>query len=647
MKLLPQITHQQQQVVATLVLTGILSLGAAMTLVNSAAAESVNRFPDVANTKQSNSLPVSVINAISRDISSNFRVSPGKLKVVTFSQQSWPNGCLGLGRRDEACTQIFIERGWRVTMSDGSQTWTYRTDNTGRIVRLENQGNQSNSSLPDVVADAVLQAASTQLNLSTSQLKITDSQQRNWSDGCLELGSPVELCVRAITPGWQVTVESRQQRLVYHTNRNGSVVKLNKVASNINEDNVPQAVSDAVLRAASQLTGLRTSELRIVKSQQIYVDGCLGLGRPNEACTRINQQAWEVTVEGGRNTLVYRSTNNASQIRLNEAASNIASANNSNIPDTVSNAVLQFASGQLGVPTSRLKIVKSQQQTWDNACLGLPRSFERCMGTPTSGWRVTVENKQQQVFVYRTNNTGSQIRAEDATNQSPGDSNLPNSVSRAVLEEASKQSRLSMSQVRIVNAEQREWSNGCLGLSEPGRMCTQAIVSGWRVTVEGGRETYVYRTNATGSVVKLETNSIVNSGDAVRMSSSELPPPLGENVVFRAIATGGIAGRTMETVLMNDGQVIRRFTNSRITAPIQKHQISRQELRQFLQLLDKERFSQFNRLSYPAPKGSADTITVTLSSQFCTTRFSDASLERLPDNMRSVIQAWNEIANRK
>lgn len=644
MKLLPQITHQQQQVVATLVLTGILSLGAAMTLVHSAAAETVKSPQDVANIKQSSSLPISVINAISRDIARNYRVPPSQLKVVRYSQQSWPNGCLGLERRDENCSQIFIERGWRVTMSDGRQTWTYRSDNTGRIIRLESQGNSGSSSLPDSVADAVLQAASAQLKLSVSQLKIVQSEPRDWRDRCLELGSPVELCASAITPGWQVIVQSKQQRLVYHTNRNGSVVKLNKAASNIREDDVPQAVSDAVLRAASQLTGLRTSEFRIVKSQQINVDGCLGLPRPGEPCTKINMQAWEVTLESGRNTLVYRSTNNGSQVRLNEAASNIASAN---IPDAVSNAVLQFASGQLRVPTSRLRIVKAEQQTWQDACLGLPRPVERCMGIQTSGWRVTVENRQQQTSVYRTNNTGSQVRAEDSVSQTPDDSNLPSSVSRAVLEEASKQSRMSTSQLRIVKAEQREWSNGCLGLPEPGRACTQVIVSGWRVTVEGGRETYIYRTNASGSLVKLENGLSVNSGDAVRMSASELPPPLGEGVVFRAIASGGIAGNTIETVLMNDGQVLRRFANSRLRPPVQTHQISRQELRQFLQLLDKERFSQFNQMSYPAPRGSADYMSVTLSSQSCTTRFTDASIERLPDNMRSVIQAWSQIANRR
>jgi hypothetical protein len=60
---------------------------------------------------------------------------------VTFSQQSWPNTCLGLGKPGEACGEVFIENGWRVVMSNGRQNWIYRTDSTGRTVRLESQEN--------------------------------------------------------------------------------------------------------------------------------------------------------------------------------------------------------------------------------------------------------------------------------------------------------------------------------------------------------------------------------------------------------------------------------------------------------------------------------------------------------------------------
>jgi hypothetical protein len=234
MKHIPHSNQHKQSVLAALVFTSIISLGAGFGLVDSATAKSLKPPQDAISFKQfgDNDVPVGVVTAVSREISRTYRVSQNQLKVVSATQQSWSDSCLGLGQANESCLRAEVKDGWRVVMSDSRQTWTYRTDGTGRAVRLESQGNSNNSKLPNSVADLAL-------------------------------------------------------------------------------------------RTASQRTGLRTSELRIVKSEQITVDGCLGLPRPGEACTRIAQQAWEVTVEGGKQRLVYRTNQNATLIRLNEAASNV------------------------------------------------------------------------------------------------------------------------------------------------------------------------------------------------------------------------------------------------------------------------------------------------------------------------------------
>ncbi|HAJ58615.1 MAG TPA: hypothetical protein DCP31_04605 [Cyanobacteria bacterium UBA8543] len=567
MKNFRQTINPSQQIVAALILTGILSLGAGMTLVTSAnadpgkqsqtAASEMLKRPseDVASPKQSRTseVPRSVLIAVRREISNTYKIPPTQLRVVSSSQQSWPDGCLGLAKRGEICPQILIQNGWRIVMSNGRQNWTYRTDSTGRTIRLESRKTASSSNLPD-------------------------------------------------------------------------------------------SVTEAVLQAASQRTGLPVSELRIVQSEQITADGCLSLPRPGEACTKIAQKAWEVTVVGGQNRLVYRANSSGSQVRLNEQASNISKVN---LPDSVANAVLQFASGQLGVPSSRLRIIKAEQQTWRDSCLGLPRPEERCMGTPTPGWRVTVEGKQQ-AYVYRTDNTGSRVRAQKADGQSSGVDNLPDSVAKAVVKDASRQSNLPVSRLRVTQAEKQDWPDSCLGISEPLVLCAQRIVSGWRVVVEGGRQTLVYRTNETGSLIKLEKDAISGNKQAVPIAKSELPPPLSEGVVFRAIATGGFVGRTSETRLMRDGTVIRQIVQpSGVKTPAQTHKVSRQQLRQFQELLQQQRFSQFNQLSYPAPQGAADYISVTLTSQSATTRYADLAQEQLPKPLQSVIQAWNQIANDK
>ena len=77
---------------------------------------------------------------------------------------------------------------------------------------------------------------------------------------------------------------------------------------------------------------------------------------------------------------------------------------------------------------------------------------------------------------------------------------LPAPVESAVLQAASGQSGLPLSSLRIVNAEQRTWSDGCLGLGGPDLLCTQALVPGWQVTVEGSKKRLIYRTGESSQV---------------------------------------------------------------------------------------------------------------------------------------------------
>lgn len=547
--------HKKQSVLATLIFTSLISAGTNATFVNSANAKPLEAPSNLLSLNQSSdSLPVGVVTAVSREIVRTYRVAQSQLRVVSATQQNWSDSCLGLGQANESCQRVLVN-GWRVAMSDGRQTWTYRTDATGRTFRQESQGNSNNS-------------------------------------------------------------------------------------------NLPQSVTDLVLRTASERTSLRISELRIIKSEQLTVDGCLGLARPGEACTKIAQPAWEVTVEARQQRLVYRTTQNATQIRFNEAASNVT---DNNLPQTITSAVLRFASNDFGVSSSQLRITKTEQQTWRDGCLGLPRPTERCMGTPTPGWRVMVVSRQR-TQIYRTDSTGDRIRSEAINNEVPGNSDLPNSVSISVLRDISRRANISISQLRIVKAEKRDWPNGCLGIAEPGVMCTQMVVSGWRVTAEGGGKTFVYRTNASGSVVKSESGGLQGGITPVPIPRSEITP-LGEGVVFRAISRGGFAGMRTETVLINDGRVMQmtqRGINRRFPPqPTQIAQISRQEVQQFLRLLEQQRFSQFDLLSFPAPSGAADFIGVTLTSKSTTTEYVDFVQDKLPDALRSVILAWNQIVSRR
>jgi hypothetical protein len=112
---------------------------------------------------------------------------------------------------------------------------------------------------------------------------------------------------------------------------------------------------------------------------------------------------------------------------------------------------------------------------------------------------------ETQSFRTTKNYRSSIVAQNDRGTNLPSRSNsLPDRVASAVLKDASKRSKLPTSQLSIFKSTATEWADGCLGLASPDTFCTQAIVSGWRVTVEGKGQHLVYRTNDSGSIVKLE-----------------------------------------------------------------------------------------------------------------------------------------------
>ena len=92
---------------------------------------------------------------------------------------------------------------------------------------------------------------------------------------------------------------------------------------------------------------------------------------------------------------------------------------------------------------------------------------------------------------------------EIATQPAQEERNLPDSVVQAVLDDAAKRLNVPTQELRIVQAKQRDWPDGCLGLASPDTFCTQIVVSGWQVMVQGGQQSFVYRTNDSGSLVKV------------------------------------------------------------------------------------------------------------------------------------------------
>jgi hypothetical protein len=80
------------------------------------------------------------------------------------------------------------------------------------------------------------------------------------------------------------------------------------------------------------------------------------------------------------------------------------------LPEPVANAVLQGVSQQMGIEISSLSVIEAQKQNWSNSCLELA---DECEDGMVSGWLVTV-GKDNELFVYRTNESGSVVGMEQS-----------------------------------------------------------------------------------------------------------------------------------------------------------------------------------------------------------------------------------------
>lgn len=222
-----QFDRKTRQIFSVLVITGILSLSVSAVTMMQGAMAAPSYLAQQAG--QSDSLPRSVANAVLQDLSNREGIPISKLKIAEFSRQTWPDGCLGLPNPDELCTQALVE-GWRVVVSDGSQKWVYRTDDSGRNIRLENP-NQT-ASLPSPVANAVIKDATER-----TKPRIVKVERRTWPNSCFGLNPPGVLCATVAIPGWLVTVVAGQQRLVYRTD-DGNTVLFDEAASQIDNGTI-------------------------------------------------------------------------------------------------------------------------------------------------------------------------------------------------------------------------------------------------------------------------------------------------------------------------------------------------------------------------------------------------------------------------
>ncbi len=394
---------------------------------------------------------------------------------------------------------------------------------------------------------------------------------------------------------------------------------------NATSDRLPSQVADAVLRNASEVSGLPKNALNIVTFIRTqWASGCERPTFPPRPCDPVLVRGWEVIVGAGDNRWIYFTNEDGSQVKLSEKGTQAT------LPKSIIGKILVDASKWSGLSTEALRIVKVESQTWGNPCMFGFRQICTREYNPVAGWEVTVDSGTQK-WVYRVDDKATSVLLDRTPSLTP-------KAAEAIKKDAAK---FSASPLRIIAVERRDdWNGICEGVPN----CTRPIAPGWQATVSNGRDSYVYRVKEDGSQFELQGQNGNNQTlKPVQIPANELPPPLDRNVVFREISSGGITGRTFETVLLNDGRLIRTRVGDANDSERSVRRVSPQQVRQFQQLLERQQFVQFKNLNYASKTACCDISTHTLTSRDGTVRYNIVPLDGLPANLRAVVEAWNQL----
>ncbi|MGB3310071.1 MAG: hypothetical protein WA939_07385 [Nodosilinea sp.] len=195
--------------------------------------------------------------------------------------------------------------------------------------------------------------------------------------------------------------------------------------------------------------------------------------------------------------------------------------------------------------------------------------------------------------------------------------------------------------LRVAAAEPATW-DGCMGIYVPDQGCTMIAISGLRVVVTDGDRSWVYHTREDGQqAVQNPTASGSQNGlipDFIPRVEGQ-PNETPEAYVFRSVVSGGRAGSQQVTTLLIDGRLLQTEGSTLIA----QSQLTPEQLAEFQQVLEDQRFPNLNRMRYITDAAFADYPTVQLSSQQSQTEYIDLAIDDAPPALQAVVEAWDTL----
>jgi hypothetical protein len=224
---------------------------------------------------------------------------------------------------------------------------------------------------------------------------------------------------------------------------------------------------------------------------------------------------------------------------------------------------------------------------------------------------------------------------------------LPKNIFLLIQKDIQKRFGVSPQTIKLSNARRSTW-DGCMGLAKPDRLCTQIAISGWQVIVSSQNRFWVYHTNENGkqlaynATASLPRNAKIPTPGFV--DKKNIIPTSGSSVIFQSAQTTGNSRGYYAWELTSDGVVTRRQITPNPGKPEKIKQLSQQQVKQFVDILNKNSFSHFNGLSYLNSGAiAADAVSYQLSYGGVVTEYTSTSPELLPTKLSRITSAWENL----
>ncbi|TAF03726.1 MAG: hypothetical protein EAZ77_16910 [Nostocales cyanobacterium] len=268
-----------------------------------------------------------------------------------------------------------------------------------------------------------------------------------------------------------------------------------QIAQNI----LPRDISAAVLKDASLRSGVKVGDLAISQvTPTTFSNRCMFEFK--EVCTKEFKpiQGWVVVVKVNQQSWTYHASE-SSQIVIDPS---INSTDASQLPRTIANKVLADAATRAGLAKQAVKITRSTQKNFSNACVFNFGEVCTQQYDPVGGWEVVVKVKGES-WTYHVDQSGSQIVLDPKITAADG-SQLPEKIAQKVLNDAYQRSRLQTRAIKITRTVQKTFSNSCV--FNFGEVCSQEYkpIDGWEVVVVVNRQFWTYHVDRKGSRLVLD-----------------------------------------------------------------------------------------------------------------------------------------------